>query len=128
MASSSEAVFARPAAPLTAFIDRYIGYRMSGFAPGVHRGLPTRHMTFIVAIDRPVQVIGQSSQQQPPDSYRCVLGGLQDKPALIAHDGNPEGVAIELTPLGSRALFGMPAGELWSTSVEFADLAGPLGR
>lgn len=56
-----------------------------------------------------------------------MVSGLQASPALIAHDGNQQGVAIELTPLGSRALFGMPAGALWDLTLELAEVAGPVG-
>jgi AraC-like DNA-binding protein len=56
-----------------------------------------------------------------------VLGGLQASPALIAHDGTLEGVTIELTPLGSRALAGRPAAELWDVSVELSDVVGRAG-
>src|SRR5690606_37959834 len=38
-----------------------------------------------------------------------------------------EGVAVQLTPLGSRALLGTPARELWNLSIEAADLLGPAG-
>ena len=54
-------------------------------------------------------MVAQTAPSQPPRSYATVLGGLQASTALIEHDGNQEGVAIELTPLGSRTLFGMPA-------------------
>lgn len=56
-----------------------------------------------------------------------MISGLQAAPALIAHDGSSEGVALELTPIGCRALFGMPGSELWNTSLELDDLAGPVG-
>ncbi len=56
-----------------------------------------------------------------------MLAGLQASHALIAHDGNQEGVSIELTPAGCRALFGLPAAELWNTTLELADVAGPVG-
>jgi AraC-like DNA-binding protein len=72
-------------------------------------------------------VIGQTDPAQAPGRYRCVVGGLQATPALIAHDGNHEGVAIELTPLGSRALLGMPARALWNTSLELEDVVGQAG-
>lgn len=128
MEPSSQVVTAHPAPALAAFIDGYIGYRMTGFAAGLHRGLPSRHMTFIVAIGPVIDVISQTDARQSPDNYRCVLGGLQDTPAMIAHDGTQEGVAVQLTPMGCRALFGLPAAELWSTSLEFADLIGSPGR
>ncbi len=115
----------RPPAPgLRPFVDRYIGYRLGGFPPGLHRGLPSRHMTFIVSIGPPIEVVVQTNRHQAPQNYGCVLGGLQAAPALIAHDGNQEGVAIEMTPLGSRAIFGMPARELWNLSLELSDVVG----
>jgi AraC-like DNA-binding protein len=84
-------------------------------------------MTFIVSVGRTIDVVSQTNPLQRPNSYGCVLSGLQASPALIAHDGNQEGVAIELTPLGSRTLFAMPASELWDLSVEFTDVVGATG-
>jgi AraC-like DNA-binding protein len=117
----------RPAPALARVVERYIGYRLSGLPAGVHRGLPSRHMTFIVSIGPEIDVIAQSDAAQAPDRYRCVLSGLQASHVLVAHDGNQEGVAIELTPVGCRALFGLPAAALWNTSLELADVAGPVG-
>jgi AraC-like DNA-binding protein len=117
----------RPAPALAAWIERYVGYAMSGFPAGVHRGLPSRHMTLIVSIGEPIDVVAQTDPGQAPARYRAVAGGLQVAPALIAHDGTQEGVAVELTPLGCRALLGMPAGALWNTSAELADVVGPPG-
>lgn len=109
-------------------MDRYVGYRLAGFPPGLHNGLPSRHMTFIVSIGQPIDVVAQTNPQQSPQSYRCVLSGLQASTALIAHDGNQEGVAIELSPVGSRTLLGMPARAVWDLSLELADIVGGPGR
>ncbi|MEV5833865.1 helix-turn-helix domain-containing protein [Nocardia sp. NPDC052112] len=128
MEPTTEVVTARPAPALAAFIDGYVGYRLSGFAPGLHRGLPSRHMTFIVSIGPSIAVVAQTDARQSPEDYRCVLSGLQANSAVISHSGYQEGIGIELTPLGSRALFGMPASALWNTSVECAEVAGPVGR
>jgi AraC-like DNA-binding protein len=122
--SGNEWVSRRPAPALRPLIDSYVGYRMAG-GPEVHRGLPSRHLTLIVSIGEPIDVVAQTDPRQAPDRYRFVLGGLQDRPALIATPAHQEGVAVELTPLGSRALLGMPAAELWDTSVEAADVLGP---
>jgi AraC-like DNA-binding protein len=115
---------ARPAPPLRPFIENYVGYRLVGFPPGVHRGLPSRHLTFIASIGDAIDVVRQTDTRQAPDRYRFVVSGLQASSALIAHHGNQEGVAIELTPLGSRALFGMPARQLWNTSLEADEVVG----
>ena len=119
---------AAPAPRLRACIDRYVGYRMTGFPPGLHRGLPSRHMTFIASIGPTIDVVSQTDPRQAPASYGCVLSGLQASLAVISHTGHQEGVAIELTPLGCRTLFGMPSRALWNTSVECADVAGATGR
>lgn len=113
---------ARPANNLTPWVGRYVGYRLTGFPSGVHLGLPSRHLTFIVSIGSPIRVLRQCDRQQAPDSYRTVLGGLQASAALIGHDGDQEGVAIELTPPGFHALFDMPASELWNLSLELEDV------
>ncbi|MEX0868947.1 MAG: hypothetical protein WD011_04670, partial [Nitriliruptoraceae bacterium] len=125
--ATNEWVVHRPVRRVRPFVERYVGYRMTGYDPALHRGLPSRRMTFIVGIDRPIDVVRQTSAAQAPRSYRSVLSGLQAGPALISHDGNQQGVAIELTPLGSRALFGMPAGALWDLTVELEEAVGPIG-
>lgn len=113
----------RPAPTLRPLIDAYIGYRVSG-PRGLHRGLPSRHLTLIASIGEPIDVVTQTDPRQGPDRYRFVVGGLQAGPALIATPELQEGVAIELTPLGCRALLGMPAAELWDLSVEAGDVMG----
>ena len=124
--SGTHSVSRRPAPALRPMIDAYIGYRIVG-PPGLHRGLPSRHMTLIVSIGEPIDVRAQTDAHQAPDRYRFVAGGLQAGPALIATPAVQEGVAIELTPLGCRSLLGLPAGALWDTSVEAADVVGPAG-
>jgi AraC-like DNA-binding protein len=115
----------RPPAPaLRPVIDGYVGYRIAG-EPGVHRGLPSQHLTLIISVGEPIDVVAQTDPRQAPGRYRFVAGGLQVRPALIATPAVQEGVAVELTPLGCRALLGVPAAELWDTSVEAADVVGP---
>ncbi len=60
MVAASQWETCRPAPPLVPFIERYVGYRMVGFPAGVHRGLPSRHMTFIVAIGAEIDVAVQT--------------------------------------------------------------------
>jgi AraC-like DNA-binding protein len=116
-----------PAEPLRPFVDGYLGYRLSGFPPGLHRGLPSRNLTFIVSIGPSIDVVAQTNPTERPRSYGCVIGGLQASSALIAHDGRQEGVAIDLTPLGSRRLLGLPAQALWDTSLELSEVVGGVG-
>lgn len=127
-APSAESVHRPPAPPLRPFVDGYLGYRLSGFPPGLHRGLPSRHLTFIAAIGGGIDVVAQTDPAQPPQRYGCVVSGLHASPALVAQGGDQEGVAIALTPLGCRALLGRPAAELWNRSYELADVVGAAGN
>lgn len=123
----SEAVQAAPHPALRPYVERYLGYRLTGFPAGLHRGLPSRRPTFIVSIGDPIDVVAQTDPAQPPDRYRAVVGGLQATTALIAHRGEQEGVGVDLTPLGCRALFGMPPAAMWNTSLELAEVARGAG-
>ncbi|HEY6478791.1 MAG TPA: helix-turn-helix domain-containing protein, partial [Streptosporangiaceae bacterium] len=44
----------------------------------------------------------------------------------ITHDGRQSGIQLAMSPLGARALLGVPAGELASLDVEGAAVLGPL--
>lgn len=123
-----EWVTAPPAPALRHVVDRYVGYRLLGMPAGLHRGLPSRNMTLIVSVDRPIDVIAQADRSQSPRPYWAILGGLHTSPALIAHDGNQEGVAIQLGPIGFRTLCGMPATEVRNLTVELAEVTGALGN
>lgn len=125
--STSDWLLRRPAPALRPLIDAYVGYRVAG-RPGIHRGLPSRHLTLIASIGEPIDVVAQTDPRQAPARYRFVAGGLQARPAVMATPAVQEGVAIELSPLGSRALLGMPAAELWDLSVEAGDVLGPAAE
>lgn len=117
-----------PAGPLRGHIEAYMSYHAVGFAPGLQRRLPSRHMTFVVSIGSPIDVRWQTDPARSPGRYRCVLGGLQTAAATIAHTGSQEGVAISLSPLGARAVLGVPAAELSDLSLEAVDLLGRAGE
>jgi AraC-like DNA-binding protein len=111
-AATRESVWRVPAGQLRPFVSWYTGFRQAGPAPGRHRGLPSPALTFIVTLDDPVVIAAQPDPRQQPGSYETLLAGLHTGPALITHDGRQSGVQLALTPLGARALLGMPAAEL----------------
>ena len=123
-----EVVSRRPGLGLAPYVERYVGYRVEGFPPGVHRGLPSRHLTFIVSLDRPVEMLATPDPGRPPVAMQAFVGGLHTRATLIRHDGNQHGIAVDLTPLGARAVLGIPAGELAGGVVELADVLGARGR
>ncbi|WP_223199533.1 helix-turn-helix transcriptional regulator [Solihabitans fulvus] len=64
--------------------------------------------------------------RQSPGSYHAMVGGLHTSPALITHDGSQSGVQVALSPLGARALLGVPAGALAGLDLDAADLFGSV--
>jgi AraC-like DNA-binding protein len=124
----SEFVSRAPAAPLRPHVEGYTGYRMTGFAPGVHRGLPGRNLTFIVSLDRRVEMLAMPDPRQRPDAMQAFVGGLATNAALIGHDGNQHGVAVDLTPFGAQTLFGLPSSAIGAQVIDLADLLGARGR
>jgi AraC-like DNA-binding protein len=113
----------RPAAPLRPYVRAYTGYRVTQ-PPGVHRGVPDGRMTFIVSLADDIRILQHVDPRQAPGAYGTVLGGLHVTPALIARGGPEEGIALDLTPLGTRALLGLPAGALAELTVEGEDVLG----
>ena len=122
----SEYVRGRPAGPLRPFVGWYSGYRESGVEPSVHRGLPSPYLTVIVTLHEPLEVAAHPDPRAAPDRYDCLVGGLHTAPALITHDGRQSGVQLALSPLGARALLGLPAGELAGVDLHLADVLGPF--
>jgi AraC-like DNA-binding protein len=116
---------ARPHPALSPWIGKYLGYDMRGFEPGTHVGMPSPLLTFIISIGDPVDVAEMPGAVQGPGRYQAFVGGLHAGPATIVHDGNQAGVSVDLTPLGARALLGLPAGELASMVVDLDELLGP---
>lgn len=118
-----EMVRGRPALALAPFVRDYEGYRFDGFAPGTHQGLPSGSMTFIVSLDGPIDLVALPGDQSPR-LVEAFVGGLHVSPATIAHPGFGAGISIGLSPLGCRALFGVPAAALASQVVDLADVLG----
>lgn len=109
---SSEIRTSQPLAALRRYIARYVGYRLQDYPVGVHRGLPTKLLTFVVQLDRP----------------RAFVAGLRTSAVLLPHQGFHYGIAIELTVRGARALLATPAGALTELVVDLSDLLGPSAR
>jgi AraC-like DNA-binding protein len=110
-----------PPAPLRPFVAGAHGYRVPANPTGLHRGLPSRHLTLVVELIEPLRIGGLGR----PVAAHGVVGGLHVRPALIDASRPQEGVQYALTPTGTRALLGIPAAELSGAAVDLADLLGP---
>jgi AraC-like DNA-binding protein len=124
---TDESAWARPAAALRPYVAHYSGWRQRGVPAVTHRGLPSPYLTLVLTLDDPLVVYAHPDRRQAPGSYDALVGGLHLAPALIAHGGRQSGVQVAVHPLGCRALFGLPAGELAGLDLELADLLGGTG-
>ncbi|WP_138731944.1 helix-turn-helix domain-containing protein [Modestobacter excelsi] len=113
---------------LRRFVATAVGYRQEGLAPGLHRGLPSPFLTFVVTLDEPLVLLAHPDPGQAPGRYDGLVGGLHTRPALIEHPGRQAGLQLSLTPAGARALLGVPAGALASLDAPVDDVLGAPGR
>jgi AraC-like DNA-binding protein len=113
---------------LRPYVRSIHGYRYEGFTPGLHRGLPSGDLTFIISLSEPIELLVQPDRRRPSMSSRAFVSGLHAHHALIGHDGNQYGISLQLTPAGARALFGVPARALAYEVVDLETLAGAPAR
>ncbi|MEV5870980.1 helix-turn-helix domain-containing protein [Streptomyces tendae] len=118
---------ARPAPALRRYVDSYVGFDLRGFAAGVHCGPPSRTLTAVISLSDPLEVAAGVGDGSPVTRFGSVAGGLMGRSVAIHHDGRQQGVKVALTPLGARALYGMPAAVLAHRLVPLDELLGALG-
>ncbi|MFI1129781.1 helix-turn-helix domain-containing protein [Streptomyces althioticus] len=119
-------ISARPAPVLRKYVDSYVGFDLRGFPTGVHRGPPSRALTAVISLEEPLEVAAGVDDGSPVTRFVSVAGGLMRRSVAIHHDGRQRGVQLALTPLGARALYGMPAAELAQRLVPLDELLGAL--
>ncbi|MFE6229051.1 helix-turn-helix domain-containing protein [Streptomyces sp. NPDC057854] len=117
----------RPAPALRRYVRSYTGFDLRGFPPGVHCGPPGRALTAVISLSGPLEVAAGVGDGSPVARFGGVAGGLMSRSVAIHHDGRQEGVQVSLTPLGARAVYGVPAAALADRLVPLDELLGSLG-
>ena len=103
-------------APLRGLVRNYTGYVERSAEPLCRREVPSGDVTLILSPG--------SALSLPDGRHTSFLAALHESHTLVEHDGHQEGVEVHLTPLGARALFGLPMHELSNRVVELDDLLG----
>jgi AraC-like DNA-binding protein len=117
---------ARRAVPaLRPFLGALTGYAYRGEPPELHRGLPSRYLTIVISLDEP---LGVAWPGEPVDKFHTLVGGLHSTAVRIGNSPNTAGIQLALTPAGSRALLGVPPGELGSLVTNLDDVLGRPAR
>ncbi|ONI53146.1 MULTISPECIES: AraC family transcriptional regulator [unclassified Streptomyces] len=118
---------ARPGPALRRYVRSYVGFDLRGFPTGVHCGPPGRVLTAVISLSDPLGIGAGVDDGSPVTRFGSVAGGLMCRSVAIHHDGRQHGVQVSLTPLGARAVYGMPAAALAHRLVPLDELLGALG-
>lgn len=113
-----------PPPHLRPYVAVAYGYQVPANPVGVHRGLPSRHVTLVIEINGPLRVSGLGS----PAASHGVVGGLHTTPALIDASRPQEGLQYALSPLAAGRLLGVPAAAIGGRVVDLADIVGTAGE
>jgi len=66
-------------------VEAAYGYFIDGATPGIHRGLPSRYLTFIISLDDPVEVAESEEDLSSgrPTAFDVIVAGLHTRPAYV---------------------------------------------
>lgn len=99
------------------------GYHLTGLQPDIHIGTPGTTLVWVIDLDGSYRLDAQGTDGA--QQFASSVSGLSTRPAAIHHGTVQSGVYIELSPVFSQAVFGVPAAELAGATVELAQLWGP---
>ena len=105
---------------LRGLVRNYTGYVERSAEPLCRREVPSGDVTLILSPG--------SKLSLPDGRHTSFLAALHDSHTLVEHDGFQQGIEVHLTPLGARAVFGLPMHELTNRVVELDDLLGRPGE
>ena len=105
---------------LAPYVSAITAYDVPFAAPGVHIGMPSTGLTFVLPVGEPLEVSWDAATRRP--AVWSSVSGLHTRPAAIHHAGHQRGVQLTLTPSGARALWGVPASAVAGELLELADV------
>ncbi|MFE5501359.1 helix-turn-helix domain-containing protein [Amycolatopsis japonica] len=113
-----------PAPRLRRWVSFYLAFRRVAPVPEVRTVAAVNSIVVIIDLDPPNRrrLTGTSQVTLSP------VTGLSSQPLSYERTGTERAIVIELTPLGARALLGLPLREIADTSVGFDDLLGHRAR
>jgi AraC-like DNA-binding protein len=121
-----EIVLGRPDPRLRDCVTRYWGYyeRHSGFSHT--RELPSAEVTLIIGLGPPIGITYPRHNGAMADRHISFVAGLHDSYALVQAGEWQAGIEVNLTPLGTHVLFGLPMEALTNRVVDLEDVLGKV--
>lgn len=96
---------------LAPYVRSIVAYDVAFAGPGVHIGMPSTELTFVLPVDEPLAVSWDGAPQSRTVGWTSV-SGLHTTAAAIHHGHHQCGIQLSLTAAGARALWGVPASAL----------------
>lgn len=115
MAGHDEFVVLPVPAAMRPMVRGAVGYRVTGFPPGIHLGMPAATLTLIIDFNDGLLAGEPGAFHVPPHEIvrrDALLAGLHTRATRVHHDGRQHGIALDLDPLAAQGLLGLPVGEL----------------
>lgn len=116
-----------PAAVLRPYVRSLMGYRERSSVAVRRHELPSGTTPLIIGVDADIDVHLPGRDEQRPTRLTSFVAGLHETSALTVHGGAWSGLQVDLTPLGTRRLIGMPMHELLNRDLALRDALGPAG-
>ena len=119
-----EIVLGEPDPALRGYVRRYFGYfeRGSGFSRT--RELPSAEVTLIIGFGPPVGITYPRHNGAMTARHTSFVAGLHDSYAVVRAGEWQSGIEVNLTPLGTYLLLGVPMEALSNRVVDLEDLLG----
>jgi AraC-like DNA-binding protein len=119
-----EIVLGEPDPCLRGYVRRYFGYfeRGSGFSHT--RELPSADVTLIIGFGPPIVITYPRHNGAITARHTSFIAGLHDSYAVVQAGEWQSGIEVNLTPLGTYLLLGMPMEALTNRVVGLEDLLG----
>ncbi len=112
--------------PLRPYAREAVGYTESSAGTVSQRQLPGPMVVVIIEFGPPIRM--SDPILRGAQFAGGFVAGIGDSVTVTEHDGYQSGIQIDLTPVGARALFGVPMDELAGTAVALTDLLPPSER
>lgn len=107
---------------LRPYVNAVFGYHAEGVPAYDHVALPTPSLVVVIDLADGLCLSGLGHDRR---RFTATAAGVCAEPARIHEGGTSHGVMLYLTPLGARAVLGLPAAEIVNVAVDLADLLGP---
>lgn len=110
---------------LAPHVRSIVAYDVAFGAPGVHIGMPSTGLTFVLPLDEPLEVSWDGAPRTRTVGWSSV-SGLHTTAAAVQHGDHQRGIQLTLSPAGARAIWGVPASALAGQLLGLADVDDAL--